>query len=693
MITPMTTSSRRALLALALVTAAGLTPARADEGMWLVNQPPSAQLKAKYNFEPAPAWLEKMQKSSVRFQTGGSGSLVSADGLVMTNHHVGSDMLLKLSTPERNLLHDGFYAASRDQELKCPDLELNILWEIRDVTGDVNAAASADLSPADANTARRQKISAIEAEARTSTGLQPQVVTLFQGARYHLYLYKKYTDVRLVFAPEEAIAFFGGDTDNFEFPRFNLDCCFFRIYEDGKPIHTDHHLSWSKAGPAADELVFVFGHPGRTRRAYTVDHFKFLRDVEVPVILAGNWRNEIKYQTFAGRSAENNLIVRDDLFGTANSRKAYTGIFAGLADPALLAAKTRDEQQLRAALAADPKASSGSDPWDALARAKAAHREFYQRARLLTPGWPSGTLLNSALHIVRLAAESPKPSDQRLPEYSDARLESLRLELLSPAPLHETLEVAKLESWMLLLVERLGGDDPTVAAILAGQSPRARAEQLVAGCSFKTPEAREALVKGGPAALASSADPLLKLVAALDPELRKLRARYENEVESVERESYARIAAARFAANGDSVYPDATFTLRMTFGPVSGIPGAEQPFTQIAGLYDRYQQRQGEPGFELPKSWLDAKDKLDLKTPFNFTAAIDIIGGNSGSPVVNKNGEVVGLVFDGNMHSLVGDLIYDGRLNRGVAVDSRGMMEAFRKVYNATALVDELNGK
>lgn len=683
------------LIAAAVLAASSLSTLRADEGMWLVNQPPLAALKDKYGFEPSPQWLEHMQKSAVRFQTGGSGSVVSADGLVMTNHHVGSDMLLKLSTAEHDLLKEGFYAPSRDQELKCPDLELNILWSIKDVTDQVNDAA-AGLAPAEANTARRQTISALEAAAREETGLQPQVVTLYQGARYHLYLYKKFTDVRLVFAPEEAIAFFGGDTDNFEFPRYDLDCCFFRIYENGKPFHAQHHLDWSTDGADADDLVFVFGHPGRTRRAFTLDHLRFLRDLEIPVILSTTWRNEIKYQTFAGRSAENNRIVRDDLFGTANSRKAYTGIFAGLADPALMAAKAREEQQLRETYAKAGH-SEETDPWQAIARAKAAHAEFFERARLLTPGWANGRLLNDGLSLVRLAAESAKPSEQRLPEFADARLESLRLELFSPAPLYESLETAKLESWMLLLVERLGGDDPTVKSILAGQSPRARAEQLVAACTFKTPQARKALAEAGPAALAASKDPLLKLLLALDPELRDLRKRYEDQVESVERESYAAIAAARFAARGDSVYPDATFTLRMTYGPVAGLPGAtdgsQDPFTTLSGLYQRHAERAGEPGFELPQRWLKARDQLDLSTPFNFTAAVDIIGGNSGSPVVNRAGEVVGLIFDGNIHSLVGDLVYDGRLNRAVAVDSRGMLEAFRKVYNAAALVDELTAR
>lgn len=683
------------LLLFAALAAQPVVSARADEGMWLPNKPPLAQLKSKYGFEPSPAWMEHLQKSAVRFQTGGSGSLVSADGLVMTNHHVGSDMLFKLSTAEHNLLEEGFYAASRDQEIKCPDLELNILWEIEDVTARVNDAARSAASPAEANAARRKIISTIESEAKERTGLHPEVVTLYQGAVYNLYLYKSYTDVRLVFAPEEAIAFFGGDTDNFEFPRYDLDCCFFRIYENDKPIKAEHHLDWSPAGSAENELVFVYGHPGRTRRAYTLEHLKFLRDVEMPVRLAELWRREVKAQTFAGRSAENARIVRDELFGVANSRKAFSGIYAGLADPELIKAKGQAQQQLQAA--AGQAAVKAGDPWKKLAAAKAEHAKFYERARLLDPrSMYGGELLTRAFELTRLVAERAKPSAERLPEFNDAALPALELRLFSPAPVYDELERASLESWMLRLVERLGGDDATVVKVLAGKSPAARAAELVAGCTFKSEADRRRVAGLKPQDLAGVPDPLLRLAASIDEESRTLRKRYEDQVESVERESYAAIAAAKFAAVGENAYPDATFTLRVTFGPVAGYndaTGSVAPFTEFAGLYRRYEERKGQEGFALSKRWLDAKDKLDLSTPFNFIAACDIIGGNSGSPVVNKKGEVVGLIFDGNVHSLVGDLIYDGRLNRAVAVDSRAIIEAIRKVYGADGLAKELTGK
>jgi 8-oxo-dGTP pyrophosphatase MutT (NUDIX family) len=612
----------------------------------------------------------------------------------MTNHHVGSDMLAKLSTPQKNLLATGFYAKTRAEELKCPDLELNILWEIRDVTDRVKGAAPAGAGDADANTARRKMISTIEREAKEETKLQPEVVTLYQGGKYHLYLYKKFTDVRLVFAPEEAIAFFGGDTDNFEFPRFDLDCCFFRVYENDKPFHAENHLAWSSGGSSENELVFVFGHPGRTRRAFTLDNLKFLRDTEVPYSLRTCWRNEIKAQTFAGRSAENARIVRDDLFGVANSRKAYTGLMSGLADPALLAKKAEQEQALRAKIAGDPKLAASADAWDRLAKAKQLHREFFLRHRLLNPTWGVGDLFTKSRDLVRLAAESAKPSAERLPEFSDARMEALELELYSPAPIYDALEASRLEGWLSRLVEDLGGDDPAVAKALDGKSPAARAHELVAASTIKDPAARRKLAQGGAKAIESSSDPLIKLVAAIDPEARALRKKYEDEVESVERDSYAKIAAVRFAIEGDKAYPDATFTLRMSFGPVKGLTEdgkTTAPYTTFAGAFERAKERKGQEGFELPESWIKAKDKLPLETPFNFIFLGDIIGGNSGSPVVNRAGEVVGLIFDGNIHSLVGDLMYDPTLNRAVAVDSRGLMEALRSVYHADALVKELS--
>lgn len=668
--------------------------------MWLFTKPPTELLRSRYGFEPTPDWLEHVRKSAVRFSTGGSGSIVSPDGLVMTNHHVASDMLQKLSTAGKDLLHDGFIARTREQELKCPDLELDVLWEISDVTDQVRAAVPAGASLAEAETARREAIASIEKAAQEASGLKSQVVMLYNGGQYHLYKYRRFTDIRLVFAPEQAAAFFGGDTDNFEYPRFDLDVAFLRIYEEGKPLRPEHFLRWSK-GASEGELAIVAGHPGSTHRGYTVDHIRAMRDDSMPRRLHRLWRNEVKTQNFSARSAEHRRVAQDDLFGIANGRKASTGIMAGLADPATIAAKMAAEQSLREWISKNQGADEATrtlGAFDAIARSRAVARDLERRNGVL--GNPvAGEWGNMALDLVRLAAELPKPSSERLREYGDARLPSLYQGLYSPAPIHDFYEVFKVEQGLLNAVETLGGDDPTVRMLLDGRSPRARAEELVAGVTFRTPEQRRKLVEGGSAALAQAIekDPMLALVARVDPESRSLRSRIEDEVDAVERDAYSRIAAARFAALGDRIYPDATFTLRLSFGPIKGYAedGRTVPaFTTIGGTFARADERKGQEGFELPASWLAAKSKLKLDTPMNFVCTADIIGGNSGSPVVDTKGEVIGLIFDGNIHSLIADLQYgnDG-LGRAVAVDSRALLEALRVVYGADALVAELTSK
>ncbi len=672
------------LVALAAVCGPSLA-LRADEGMWLFSRPPLEVLKSKYGFEPTPAWLEHVQKSCVRM--GASGSLVSADGLLMTNHHVGVDQLLKLSTPHRDLMRDGFHARTRDAELPCPAMEVQILWSTEDVTGRVNAAVAPDMSPAAAYEARRKAMTRIEQESKDATGLDSEVVTLWHGARYHLYRYRRYTDVRLVFAPEKSIAFFGGDTDNFEYPRFDLDCCFFRIYENGKPLRPEHHLRWARSGAAEGELVFAPGHPGRTRRLLTVDHLKFLRDVEMPAVLGWLWRREVQLAVFRNRGAENARIGDNDFFGVQNSRKAYTGVYEAILDPAFL----RRAEQAGAALRA---AAPSAEPWDRIAAAQQTYRTFFLRYLTLRAGHPfDSKLFNIAQTLVRLAEELPKPSPDRLREYRDSELDSLYLQLYSPEPIYDELEINGTLSGLLLLAERFGGDDPVVARALDGLPPQARAERLVRGCTLKDLETRKRYAKEGRKAIDASEDPMIRLAAALDTESRALRKRYEDEVEGVERENYAKIAAVQFARFGEGLYPDATGTLRLAFGTVRGYEEggrAVPPFTTFGGLYERWRERGPRPPFDLPQRWIDCRDRLDPKTPLNFVLTADIIGGNSGSPVINTRGEVVGLIFDGNLQSLVWDIAYDDRQGRAMAVDARAIVEALRTVYDAGELADEL---
>ena len=665
--------------------------------MWLFNNPPREALSERYGFEASDEWLEHLQKSAVRFNNGGSGSLVSGEGLVMTNHHVARDILQKLSSAERDILAEGFLAKDHQAEIAAPDLEVDILWTIQDVTERVNAAAEG-LEGAAAGKARREARTAIEAEAGESSGLVCETVVLYQGGRYHLYSYKRFTDVRLVMAPDSAAAAFGGDVDNFEYPRWCLDMTFFRIYENDAPLEPKHFLNWSSGGASKGELVFVAGHPGRTQRLDTVAALEYQRDVRMPLVLNFLWRNEVKMLNFSDRSAENKRIGASGLLGIQNGRKAYTGMLAGLHDPQLMAKKREAEKTLRAAVEADPdmKARWGS-AWDELARAQELRTKLYPRSLGMgTNGLQtSSRLYGMAVQIVRLAEELQKPSGERLREYRDTGLDSLYLGLYSPAPIYEALEIELMASGLSWMAESFGGDDPHLAQALGGHSPSARAAQCVTGSKLMDIDERKRLVEGGAQALAACEDPMIKLAMALEGEGRKLRKRLEDEVSSVETEAYAKIAAAKFAVEGEGVYPDATFTLRLAFGTVDGwSEGGERipAFTTIEGLYARQDERGAVAPFELPGRWMEAKPGLELDPPYNFTCTADIVGGNSGSPVVNRAGEVVGLIFDGNIHSLVYNFAYTDEVARSVAVDSRGIIEALETVYGATSVARELVG-
>jgi hypothetical protein len=679
----------------ALVLAVG-SPVGADEGLWPLDRPLPRALRERHGFEPTAAWLEHLRKACVRFSDGGSGAFVSGDGLVATNHHVAAGELERTSTAERDLLASGFYAKTPGEELPCKELELLSLWSTEDVTDRVESAAAKAPSVAEAEAARRRERTRIEDEAEKRTGLDCQVEALWQGARHVLHCYRRYTDVRLVMAPERQVAFFGGDADNFEYPRYDLDVCFLRVYEGGKPLRPEHHLAWSASGAKEGDLALVGGHPGRTQRIYTLAHLRFLRDVEIPDGLRRAWRRESQLQAFGARSAENDRISSGDLFGVRNYRKRSTGLLAGLQDPAVLARKEAEEARLRAAVESDPvRKAKWADGWDRVGEALVAHRRIYERHALLVTRYGAlrSDLYGIARHLVRLAEERTKPNPERLREYRDSELDTLFRELHADTPIHADLEVDRLTSGFSLLAENLGADDPTVAHILGGIPPRARAEALVRGSTLADPAVRKALTEGGKQGIQASKDPLVRLAVDLDPECRLLRRAHEDEVEARLRDGYAKIAAARFAVDGDEAYPDGTFTLRLAFGPIVGYREGDREvpaFTALGGLYERAAARAGVEGFDLPERWLAAKPRLDLATPFNFVCTADIIGGNSGSPVVDRAGEVVGLVFDSNLHGLVHEVVYTDAQARCVSVDSRAVLEALRKVYGAGALADEL---
>lgn len=664
--------------------------------MWLYSNPPKALLKEKYGFERDPSWYDHLQKSSVRFNSGGSGEFVSEDGLILSNHHVGADALQKFGDEQHNYLKEGFYARTREEEKRCLDLELNVLMSIEDVTTRVNAAVKADMAPAAAFAARRSIMSEIEKESLDKTGLRSDVVTLYQGGQYHLYRFKRYTDVRLVFAPEQQIAFFGGDPDNFEYPRFDLDICLFRAYENGKPVHIDHYLKWSTKGVSDGDLVFVSGHPGHTSRLLTVAELEYLRDVRMPYTL--NWlhRLEVLLNAYSERSEENARRSKDLLFGIQNSRKARTGMEAGLMDPALMARKKADEAKLREEVSKKPELKGTVDAWDHIAEAQKVIHESATIYNLIEGGQAfNSTLFGIGRTLLRAGEERPKPSGERLREFRDSARESMELGLFSEEPLYDDFEQLRLADSLTFLAEQLGFDHPIVQTVLAGKSPRERASELVLGTKLKDVAFRRKLYEGGTAAVAAAKDPMIELAAAIDSQARALRKIMENQDE-IKRQAYAKIADARFAIEGASSYPDATFTLRLAFGEVKGYTenGVAVPFqTTMAGLYQRSAEHKNAPPFDLPQRWIERKSRLDLSTPFNFVSTADIIGGNSGSPVVNRDGEFVGIIFDGNIQSLVLDYVYTDVLARAVAVNSQPIIEALRKVYDAPALADELLGK
>ena len=681
-----------------------LTPVtHADEGMWLFNNPPTKLLQDKYHFQVTPAWLEHVQKSSVRFDNGGSGSFVSPDGLIMTNHHVGVDCLGKISTKDKDYVATGFEAKSNADEPKCADLELNVLMSIEDVTSRVAGAVKPGMNDASAEKARRAEINNIEKESLDKTGLRSDVVTLYNGGQYHLYRYKRYTDVRLVFAPQKSIAFFGGDPDNFEYPRYDLDICFFRAYENDKPVHVDNYLKWSEAGAKEGELVFVSGHPGRTERGDTIAHILYQRDLAVPSVLNLLRRREVLLQNYSERSAENARRAEDDLFFIQNSRKAYLGILAGLQDPAIIAKKGESEKELRDAVAKDPAlAQKYGEGWDQVAATLKTLVKIRDEYNLFASGAQRrGQAFNSelygvALTLVRLAEETPKPNGERLREYSDASLPSLKLELFSDAPIYDDLETVKLGDSLGMMAEVMGEDNELVRKYLAGKSPRERAAELVRGTSLKDVAVRKQLAEGGLKAIQASKDPMIQLALLADPESRQIRQQFEQKVDEPQRQAYAKIANARFAVYGSSVYPDATFTLRLAFGEARGYQedGAEIPWaTELGGTWEHAAAHNNKEPFELPKLWNERKADINPSTPFDFVSTADIIGGNSGSPVINRQGELVGIIFDGNIQSLILDYIYTDTQARAVAVHSAGILEALRKIYQANGLVEEITGK
>ncbi len=698
---------RRSLLALPLLFA--LTSiAQADEGMWTFNDFPAAKVAKKYGFSPDKKWLEHVQLASAKTGSGCSASFVSKDGLVMTNHHCVHDCIEQLSSATKDYVKDGFTAKTQAEEVKCPELEVDQLRQITDVTDKV-LAATKGLEGKAYNDAQKAALSRLEKEcvAEATKGgvaessVRCDVVNLYNGGRYDLYRYRRFQDVRLAFAPEFAIAFFGGDPDNFMFPRYDLDVSFVRVYEGGKPARMDHFFPFAKKPVKEGDLTFTSGTPGRTGRQLTVARLELERDRRLPAILT--YLSEYRGQLiqFQERGKEQKRFSNATLFYVENGVKALRGKLKALRDKGFFASKVADENALRQQVLADPKMREAYYPaWGAIERAELEHAKLFDDYQYMegTYGFRS-ELFSFARRLVRAADEAQKPNEQRLREYTTGKLPRLEQELFSTAPIYDEFEIFTLTFSLTKMREALGADHPFVRKVLGKESPATLAARVIKGTKLKELATRkQRFCKDGKdaackKALDASADPLLEFARRIDGDARAVRKRYEENVESVETKNGELIAKARFAVYGTSIYPDATGTHRLSFGTVAGYESNGtwvKPITDFGGAFERHT---GEEPFALPASWLAAKPKLELSTPFNFASTNDIIGGNSGSPIIDKNAEIVGLIFDGNIESLGGDYGFDPSVNRAVSVHASALLEALSKIYGATRLSDELSGK
>jgi len=679
---------------LSLAVLFALSPAvHAAEGMWTLDNLPLDAMQAAHGFAPDQAWLQRTMRSAVRLAGGCSGSFVSPEGLVLTNHHCIIGCIENLSSAESDLVNNGFLAAERSEEKQCPGMEINRLESTRDVTERIQTA-TLGLSGQAYSEAKRAAQSKIEAECvgEDSSRIRCDVVDLYQGGVQHLYRYARFQDVRLVFAPEYASGFFGGDPDNFNFPRYNLDMALLRVYADGKPVASSDHFPIKRAGAEEGELVMTVGHPGTTQRLLTVAQLETQRDVVLPFRLGLAFELRGLLLRFSAENAENARIAQSDLMSVENGLKARGGMVQALRAPAVMGDKQAAEQALRDWVAADPaRRENYGDPWQAIESVQAAWRDLYVDYVMVESslGFQSQHL-NWASTLLRGGAERAKPDGERLREFAEAGLTGVRARLLAERPVYAEYEKLKLGWSLAKLREHLGVDHPFVRDVLGAQSPEALAAAIVDGSKLADPELRRQLWEGGAKAVAASKDPAIELARRIDPYARNLRSRYENEIQSVERQSAERLAQARFARFGTSVYPDATFSLRISHGVVQGWSEkgrSVSPFTQLGGLFER--ATDFDP-FKLPASWLQAKPRLDLDARFNLVSSNDIIGGNSGSPLINAAGEVVGLIFDGNIHSLGGAFFFDPAVNRAVSVHPAAMFEALEKVYRGAHLADEI---
>lgn len=668
-----------------------VSPARADEGMWTFNNFPSKAVGEKYGFTPTQAWLDHVRAASLRVAEGCSASFISPQGLVMTNYHCVIDCVKALSTAQQDLVNAGFVAHTAAEERKCPEFELDQLAEIKDVTTDVHNALAGKTGAA-ANAALRAERAKLEQSCGSDPKVRCDLVSLYHGGIYNLYRYRRFDDVRLVFSPEFDAGFFGGDPDNFNFPRYDFDLGLVRVYENGRPVATSEYLHWSKNGSKENELVFVSGNPGGTSRQLTVSQLEFVRDKDLPSLIPiiSEYRGSL--EQFVASGPQQAREANERLFFTENAFKVYNGRQQALMDPQFFGLKVKEEKQLRDAAASRPELAEQAKAWDDLTRIQDERAKLYvPHTEMDANRFFNSGLLDNAISLVRIPVERAKPNAERLPEYTDQGLVELKQELLAPTPVYKDVEELRLRLAFSLVQRNLGADDPFVRKMLGNESPEQLAHRLVSETHLDDVKVREELFNAGQSAVDSSQDPMIQFARLIDPDLRTIRKEWENKIDAPTREATQKIAKIRFAIYGTSIYPDATFTARLNYGTVKGFNDQRgrsvQPYTTFAGLYER---ANGAPPFALPKSWLSAKSKLNLSTPMNLCTTNDIIGGNSGSPLMNQAGEVVGLIFDGNIFSIGGDYGYDPVSNRAVAVDSRALLQGLRVVYGFDRIVNEI---
>ncbi len=665
--------------------------AHADEGMWTLNNFPKKAFEKKYHYVPTDDWLKHVQLSSARLAGGCSGSFVSAGGLVMTNHHCAASCIEQLSNSKKDFIVAGFYAKKAEDEVKCPEIEVNKLINISDVTARIQTVTKG-LSGKDFNDKLKAEIATIEKSCSAgSEQVRCDVVTLYHGGAYNLYQYERYQDVRLVFAPEFAAAFFGGDPDNFMFPRYDLDVSFLRVYDKGAPLHTKDFFKWSKSGVKDSDLTFVTGHPGNTSRLLTIADLELLRDLKLPKNLM--FLSELRglLTEFQKRGPEQKRISNGKLFGVENGLKAMKGRFLTLTDKKFFSERVAQEQNLIRKVNASSKLKKEyASAWKENSVAVQKLKDIFYELEFIEYNTYGSKLFQIARNLVRASEESQKPNEKRFHEFTDSAMPQMKQYLFTTAPIYDEFEITMMTFYFTKLREYLTADHPFVKKVLGKKSPSELAEFLIRNTKLKDIKSREQLLAGGKASIDASTDVMIEFAKLLDPDSRKIRKQYEDDIESVLKKNAEKIAQAQFAVYGSQTYPDATFTLRISYGQVKGYNENAHfisPITNYAGAYDRHS---GKDPFALPESWIKAKDRIDLKLALNMCTTNDIIGGNSGSPVINKDAEVVGLIFDGNIQSLGGDFGFDESVNRAVAVESSGIIEALDKIYDASRITAEL---